>query len=128
MAGVRRASRRRSVLVVIVLTAITLITLDTRNGRSGPVGALGRAAHTLVSPVQGAVNDVASPVSDWWHGVTDSGNLKKENRDLKNQVAALQGQQTRRPGRAAGEQDLPGDPATQEHARREERDRSDHRS
>lgn len=93
MAGVRRASRRRSVLLVVVLTAVTLITLDTRNGRSGPIGALGRAAHTVVSPLQGAVNNVAGPVGDWWNGVTDSGNLKKQNRNLENQVAALQGQQ-----------------------------------
>jgi len=93
MAGVRRASRRRYVLGVVILTALTLITLDTRNGRTGPLGAMGRAAHTVMSPIEGAVDDVAQPVSDWWHGVTDAGNLKRENRDLKNQVAALQGNQ-----------------------------------
>src|SRR5262249_38589798 len=93
MAGVRRASRRRYVLGVVVLTALTLITLDSRNGRSGPLGALGRAAHTVVSPIEDGVDSVASPVSDWWHGVTDSGDLKSENRDLKNEVATLKGQE-----------------------------------
>jgi rod shape-determining protein MreC len=33
-------------------------------------------------------------VSDWWTGLVDSGNLKKKNRDLEQQVAALKGQQT----------------------------------
>jgi len=94
MAGVRRASRRRYVLLVIVLTCLTLITLDTRNGRSGPLGTLGRIAHRVVSPVQGAVDDVASPVSDWWDGVTDSGNLKAENRKLQDENAVLRGKQT----------------------------------
>src|SRR3954468_16146483 len=94
MAGVRRASRRRYVLVLIVLTCLTLITLDSRNGRSGPLGAMGRVAHRIVSPVQGAVDSVARPVSDWWHGVTDGGNLKRRNRDLEEQIAALRGQQT----------------------------------
>jgi rod shape-determining protein MreC len=94
MAGARRASRRRYVLLVIVLTCLTLITLDTRNGRSGPIGALGRVAHRIVSPVQGAVDDVAQPVSDWWNGVTDSGHLKRENRRLVEENARLRGKET----------------------------------
>ena len=94
MAGVRRASRRRYVLLVIVLTCLTLITLDTRNGRTGPLGALGRLAHRVVSPVEGAVDHVANPVSDWWDGVTNSGSLKRKNRALENEVAQLKGQQT----------------------------------
>jgi rod shape-determining protein MreC len=94
MPGARRASRRRYVLLLIVLTCITLITLDSRNGRTGPLGALGRVAHRVVSPVQGAVDDVARPVGDWWSGVVDSGDLKKKNRDLEQQIAALKGQQT----------------------------------
>jgi rod shape-determining protein MreC len=91
MAVARRASRRRYVLLVIVLTAVTLITLDTRNGRSGPLGALGRGAHTFVGPVQSAVDSVTSPIADWWHGVTDSGHLKSENRKLRAQIAILEG-------------------------------------
>jgi rod shape-determining protein MreC len=93
MAGARRASRRRYVLFLIVLTCLTLITLDTRNGRSGPVGALGRIAHRIVSPVEGAVDDVARPIGDWWDGVTNSGHLKRDNRRLEQQIAALRGKQ-----------------------------------
>jgi rod shape-determining protein MreC len=93
MAGARRASRRRYVLLVIVLTCLTLITLDSRSGRSGPLGSLGGLAHRIVSPFQGAVDDVAGPVSDWWDGVTNSGDLKKKNRALEQQVAVLRGKQ-----------------------------------
>jgi rod shape-determining protein MreC len=91
MAGARRTSRRRYILLVIVLTAITLITLDTRNGRSGPLGVLGRGAHTIVAPVQAAVTGIARPIGDWWHGVTDAGDVKAENRKLKGQVQELEG-------------------------------------
>ncbi len=94
MAGARRASRRRYVLLLIVLSCLTLITLDTRNGRSGSLGAMGRIAHRIVSPVQGAVDDVARPVSDWWDGITNSGNLKRDNRRLQEQIAALRGKET----------------------------------
>jgi rod shape-determining protein MreC len=93
MAVARRASRRRYVLFVIILTAVTLITLDARNGRSGPLGALGRGAHAVLAPVQRAVDSVTSPVSDWWHGVIDSGHLKRDNDRLRREIAALQGQQ-----------------------------------
>ena len=94
MAGARRASRRRYVLLLIVLSCVTLITLDTRNGRTGSLGAMGRIAHRIVSPVQGAVDDVARPVGDWWDGIVNSGNLKRDNRRLQEQIAALRGKQT----------------------------------
>jgi rod shape-determining protein MreC len=94
MAGARRASRRRYVLLVIVLTCLTLITLDTRSGRSGPLGVIGRIAHRIVGPVQGAVDDGARPVSDWWDGITNSGHLKRDNRRLQEEIAALRGKQT----------------------------------
>jgi rod shape-determining protein MreC len=93
MAGARRASRRRYVLLVIVLTCLTLITLDTRNGRSGPLGVMGRIAHRVVGPVQGVVDDGARPVSDWWDGITNSGHLKRDNRRLQEEIAALRGKQ-----------------------------------
>ncbi len=93
MARPRSANRRRFVLALIVLTSITLITLDNRNGRSGPLGAAGRAAHAVVSPIGGAVSDVARPISDWWSGVSDSGHLKRENRRLAKEIAELRGNQ-----------------------------------
>ena len=77
MARPRGANRRRFVLALVLLTAVTLITLDTRNGRSGPLGAVGRLAHTIVSPIQGAVSSVTRPVGDWWSGMVDSGSIKK---------------------------------------------------
>src|SRR4051812_43593150 len=88
----RHTSRRRYVLLVIVLTAVTLITLDTRGGRSGPLGTLGRAAHTVVAPLASAVNSVTTPMSDWWEGVTDAGDLKRDNRRLHERVSDLEGQ------------------------------------
>src|ERR1700687_2544374 len=94
MPGARRASRRRYVLLVIVLTCLTLITLDTRNGRSGPLGAMGRVAHRIVSPAQGAGGDVAPPLGGWGDGIINSGNLKRDNRRLQEQIAALRGNQT----------------------------------
>jgi rod shape-determining protein MreC len=93
MARPRGANRRRFVLALVVLTAVTLITLDTRSGRSGPLGAVGRAAHTIVSPIEGAISSVTRPVGDWWSGMVDSGSIKKENRELRRRLAELEGEQ-----------------------------------
>jgi rod shape-determining protein MreC len=83
------------VLALVVLTCVTLITLDTRSGRSGPLGAVGRAAHTVVSPIEGAISSVTRPVGDWWSGMVDSGRIKKENRRLRERVSRLEGLRSR---------------------------------
>ena len=93
MVAARRASRRRYVLLIVVLTALTLITLDTRHGRTGVVGALGRAAHTVVGPVERGVDSVTSPISDWWHGLVGASHLRGENQRLKEQISQLQGKE-----------------------------------
>jgi len=90
MAVHRRASRRRYVLLVLVLTSVTLITLDSRRDDSGPLGAVGRAAHTVVSPVEKAVDKVADPVGDWFDGLTDRGSLTQENERLRRELEELQ--------------------------------------
>jgi rod shape-determining protein MreC len=95
MARPRGANRRRFVLALVVLTSLTLITLDSRSGRSGALGSIGRVAHTVVSPVERVTNAVAGPIGDWWSGVIDSGKLKRENRSLRHQVAALKGEQNK---------------------------------
>jgi len=93
MARPRGANRRRFVLALVVLTSLTLITLDSRSGRSGTLWPVGRAAHTILTQIERATNAVAGPVGDWWSGVIDSGKLKRENRSLRHQVAALKGEE-----------------------------------
>ena len=99
MAVYRRTSRRRYVLLLVVLTSVTLITLDRRNNDSGAIGTVGRAAHTLVSPVERGVDAVARPVGDWFDGVFSAGSLEDENQKLRDRVADLEGEV--RAGKAA---------------------------
>jgi rod shape-determining protein MreC len=90
MTGSRRANRRRYVLLVLVLAAITLITLDQRRDDDGVLGSLGRVAHTLVSPIERAVNAVADPIGDWFDGITESGSLREENDRLLARIGELE--------------------------------------
>ncbi|MGQ0825431.1 MAG: rod shape-determining protein MreC [Actinomycetota bacterium] len=75
---------------MIVLTAVTLITLDSRRGDEGALGAVGRAAHTVVSPFEDAVDSVADPVGDWFDGLTDGTSLKRENERLRARIGELE--------------------------------------
>jgi rod shape-determining protein MreC len=92
LAVYRRTSRRRYVLLLVVLTSVTLITLDRRNDDAGALGTVGRAAHTVVSPIERSVDSVARPVRNWFDGVFSSGSLEQENRQLRARIAELQGQ------------------------------------
>jgi rod shape-determining protein MreC len=97
-----RRANRRYVLVLLVLTAVTLITLDNRRDDSGASGVVGRGAHALVSPIERAVDAVASPISDWFDGIKDGRSLKAENRDLRERLGDLEDE--RRRAKAALEQ------------------------
>jgi rod shape-determining protein MreC len=88
----RRTTRRRYVLLLVVLTSVTLITLDRRDADSGALGSMGRAAHTVVSPVERGVDAVARPVGNWFDGVFSSGSLERENKDLRDRIAQLEGE------------------------------------
>jgi rod shape-determining protein MreC len=102
MAVYRRASRRRYVLLLIVLTAVTLITLDSRRDDGGTLGPVGRVAHTIVSPVEKAVDAVAEPIGDWFDGVTEGQSLRRENERLRRRMDEMEDEQ--RQARAALEE------------------------
>lgn len=91
MAGASGPGRRRLILGLLVLTAISLIALGGRADDSGPLGAAGRAAHTVVAPVQRAVSGVFRGIGDWWSGLTDAGDLRRDKRRLEARVAELEG-------------------------------------
>ena len=96
MAVYRRTSRRRSVLILLVLTSITLITIDARSNGGGVTRTVRDAARDTMAPVQSAVDDVLSPVADWFDGVAQSGNLKDENRTLRRELAQARGRRRSR--------------------------------
>jgi rod shape-determining protein MreC len=88
----RRTSRRRSVLILLILTSITLITVDARGNNGGVTRTVRDSARDAMAPVQEAVDDILSPVADWFDGVTEGADLKQENRVLRRQLAEARGE------------------------------------
>ena len=66
MAVAGGSGRRRLILALVILTAVTLIAVDGRRGDRGPLGVVGRAAHSLVAPVQRTTSGTARSIGDWW--------------------------------------------------------------
>lgn len=79
-------------LILLVLTSITLITVDARGNNGGVTRTVRNAAQDAMAPVQEGVDDILSPVADWFDGVTQSADLKQENRVLRRQLGDARGQ------------------------------------
>jgi rod shape-determining protein MreC len=99
----RRAARARFVLLVLVLTAITLVTLDARGYGGGLLERVRSRAQDTFAPVQDATHSALRPVGDFFTGVLHYGDVKRENARLRDQLAAVRGQQDQA---AASEREL----------------------
>lgn len=87
MAVYRRSTRPRFTLLLLILTSVTLVTIDVRGGGGGIVASVRAGARDAFAPVQSAVSSVVSPVTDFFHGVFEYGDLKRQNALLREQLA-----------------------------------------
>lgn len=93
----RRSNRQRLALAALLAATATLVTLDFRGGASGPLRSIQDAAMSVVAPLQSGVGQVFGPVGEVFSTVSKLGTLKSENAELRREIKALQGQQTRFP-------------------------------
>ncbi|MEY2627337.1 MAG: putative rod shape-determining protein MreC [Actinomycetota bacterium] len=76
-------------IVVLLLTSVLLVTLDMRD--SGFVSGIRDTFGTIFRPVEKLTNVVTKPVSNAWRGVTEYGDLRKENLALKDLLVKQEG-------------------------------------
>ena len=81
----RSGGRSRLTIALLVFTSSALLTLDFRDAEV--VQSARRVAGTVFSPLRGAAETVASPFSNAWHGITDYGDIKSENEDLRERLS-----------------------------------------
>lgn len=92
--------------MLVVLSAVTLITLDQRGQGSGLFDSARRLALDVSSPIQSAVDDVVNPVSEWFDGVTNSGDVARERDELRGRVGELESSLARAEGAISENQEL----------------------
>src|SRR4051794_6571829 len=88
MALSRRTGRSRFTLVLLVLTSVTVLTLDFRG--SSVITQLRGAATTVFSPFRSATDTVFGPVGDAWNGAFGYDDVKRENDQLRRELADAQ--------------------------------------
>jgi rod shape-determining protein MreC len=86
-----RSGRSRFTLLLLVLTSVTVLTLDFRG--SGVVSDLRDGAATVFGPVRDAGAWIGRPVADAWNGVFGYNDLERENRQLRERLDEMEGQQ-----------------------------------
>jgi rod shape-determining protein MreC len=90
MAVIRRARSTRLLVVSLVMASLITITIDFRGGQSGPLELAGRAALTVIGPLQDAVSRVMGPVASFLSGLARIGSLEEENRRLQAEIEQLE--------------------------------------
>lgn len=74
---------KKRVVLLLCITALTLITIDVRGGTTGPLGAVRSSVREAFSPLQRGINNVTSPVGDFFDGVVHASRIKNENTHLR---------------------------------------------
>ena len=92
MAAPSSGQRSRFTVMVLVMVCLTLITIDTKANGGGVLGSLRSGARDILVPVQSGLGEVAEPVANFADGIVNSGDLKAENRRVRDENLRLQGQ------------------------------------
>jgi rod shape-determining protein MreC len=89
MALQRRTRSTRMLVVTLVTASLVTITVDYKQGSSGPLADLGRAALSIISPMQDAVSKAFRPVSHFFSALADLPSLRDKNEQLRNEILRL---------------------------------------
>ena len=80
-------------LVITLITAsLVTITIDYKEGDSGPLAQAGKAALTIIAPMQEAVSKAFRPVSRFFSSLGELPSLRRQNDQLRIEVATLKTQ------------------------------------
>lgn len=80
-------------LLLIVISSLLLITLDSRG--NGLVDSFRSTSRDAIAPIRDGVETAFDPLRNLASGVTDYGDLKDQNVELKRRLAKLEGKLTR---------------------------------
>ena len=92
MAAPRSGQRSRFTVMVLVMVCLTLITIDTKANGGGVLMMIRANARDVLAPAQSSLGQVAQPVADFVDGLVNAGDLKGENRRLRDENGRLQGE------------------------------------
>lgn len=80
---------RRRAIILLVLSSILLLTLDLRGNPL--IDRMRSAFSNVLTPFEKAGDVIATPIRNAWHGATDYQELRRENEELREQIAQQRG-------------------------------------
>src|SRR5437773_8026596 len=92
MALQRRTRSTRVLVITLVTASLVTITIDYKQGSSGPLAEVGKAALSVISPMQTAVTKGFRPVSHFFSSVVEAPSLRARNEELRRQIQQYQAQ------------------------------------
>jgi rod shape-determining protein MreC len=81
-----------AVIVAFILIAVSLVILSQSLRRPGSPGVVKKLVFEVTAPVERAINSGVGSVSGAWKQYLFLVGLEEENRELRNKIAALQGE------------------------------------
>ena len=87
--------RNRIIFALLIIAGFIVLTLALRDSDFGPVRFARGVVTAVVSPVQGAVVFVTSPIGDTFSNIRDFSSLRRTNDDLSERVDLLEQENTR---------------------------------
>src|SRR5437667_2168654 len=94
MALQRRTRSTRMLVITLVTASLVTITVDYKQGSSGPLAEMGKAALSVITPMQEGVTRAFHPVSQFFSSLADLPSLRSERDQLRRQVQELEAQQS----------------------------------
>jgi len=92
MALQRRARSTRVLVITLVTLSLMTITIDYKQGSSGPLADVGRAALSVIAPMQEGVTKAFRPVAHFFAAIAQAPSLRDRNQQLRRQVLSLEAQ------------------------------------
>lgn len=78
---------KKRLMLLLLITSLTLIAIDVSGSGSGPISYIRSGIREAFSPIQKGVGAITTPIGDFFEGLTNSSDLKSENRKLKQDLS-----------------------------------------
>ena len=91
MAMSRRTPRSRFTVVVLLMVCLTLVTADSRANGGGVTHTVRSKLNDVLAPGRSGLGGVVGSVADFADGLANSGDVKAENKRLREDNERLQG-------------------------------------
>jgi rod shape-determining protein MreC len=91
-----RRSRRTLTVIVLVVVSLSLISLDLNGRTHSLTSGVKSVANQIYTPLRQGVDDIISPIGNFFAGAFNYGSVQAENQQLQREIGQLRATQAER--------------------------------